>query len=305
MLSSLLAKFKPESAQLKTQNSVNLIKQTALQGEYQAALNLLRNNKHLPAANASQLQGAIYDLIGEIQLAKEHYKQAVVTDNTQPLWVKRAAGKPVYSMIHLPEWKMAYFPMPKCASSSIKSLLVKIESDQDLVFAHPCYENPYKSTQAYTELDLQKDYCFVVIRDPIERFLSYYQKNIIEEDSLVKESKNLGFDSGLNNKPNLNEFVEQLEHYIFAFDDVRHHTLPQYAYLADVLDNIQDYYVLHDLPKLHKKLNDWMGKPLLLSHLMESKKKIVADTQSLSRDMLNKLTLFYADDMALLKKVQT
>jgi tetratricopeptide (TPR) repeat protein len=239
---------------------------------------------------------------GETELAQSMFKTAIQVDPTQPLWVYYQVSMPAYDIIELPQLKLAYCPMPKCASSTIKSVFYKVETGETTINPHPHYNNPFFKTQQKTIQEYYEYFKFVVIRDPVKRFLSYYSKNILDSKSLESHYGGKSFAFGLDCVPDINFFVDHLEDYIYTFIDVRHHTLCQHAYLGDSLDAYDFVCRLEEFDKLVAKLNQVTGQALEFPQLMKSKESISNLFPALSLRSLEKLIDYYAKDYEVLSE---
>ncbi|MCL2933755.1 MAG: sulfotransferase family 2 domain-containing protein [Trichodesmium sp. MAG_R03] len=245
--------------------------------------------------------GAALTKLGKKDLARDFFKKAIELDSTQALWVYYGASRQGFDILDIEKYKIAYCPIPKCASSTIKSVFYKLETRQDTINPHIHYNNPFFRTQQKSLKDYKNYYKFVVVRDPIKRFLSYYSKNIIHSQSLANHYGGKSFAFGLDCIPNINFFIEHLEDYIYTFIDVRHHTLCQSAYISDSLEDYDLICKIEDLDKLVIHLNKIIGFKINLPNLMHSQKNISNIFPELSLRSLEKLIEFYQKDYKLLK----
>ena len=251
-----------------------------------------------PSANV-HLAAALVK-VGKQEEAKKYFQTAVEIDPKQPLWVYYGASLQSYDPIAIEKVKIAYFPMPKCASSTLKNVLYKFETGIDSVYPHQFYNNPFFQTN-FTSLDKYASYFkFAVVRDPISRFLSYYMKNIVSDKSLFKDNGDKRCLFCLDRMPEINYFIDRLEDYIYSFIDVRHHTLCQQAYLGKNLEVYDFVCRLEDLSVLKEKLSAVTNEEFHFPKLMKSSKKISDCFESLSFRSLKKLLSFYEDDYNLL-----
>ena len=223
-------------------------------------------------------------------------KKAIAINKKEPLWVYYIAREPksyfekIYDGVYLTA-------IPKNASTSLKTMVLeKLHNKTDLN-PHSVFGNPFFETNENELKFKEGDLKLLSTREPVERFLSYYNKNIIEESSLKEElnftSKEQEF--GLSLKPELDYFVKNLNKYCYAFNDVLHHILPQTAYFsnASVYDIIAELKNSNDLAlAISKKV----GVELAVPKKMVSKKKISnIELSPLIREVIE--TLYY-DDLA-------
>lgn len=244
---------------------------------------------------------SLYIKEGNIDSSQNLFNKAVELDKNQPLWVYYHASIPATDIMKVEKYKIAYTPMPKCASSTLKSIFYNLETEKNVINPHQFYNNPFLKTQNINIAAYQDYFKFVVIRDPIKRFLSYYNKNIITEKSLLKHYGNKRFVFGLDCLPDINFFIEHLEDYIYTFRDVHHHTLCQSAYVDSYLNHYDLVCKIENLNDLLARLSKICKKKLSSPNLMKSKKKVSNIFYSLSLKSLHKLIEYYAKDYALLQ----
>jgi len=149
-----------------------------------------------------------------------------------PLWTYHETQKLSYASYIAFNKKLGYTPIPKNGSSSLSKIYVKITQNIETINPHQYYDNPYFVTKKITDIDISET-TFCVVRDPIERLISYYLGNIIKRGSLEQISKSKAL-YGISTKPTISEFFENLDKYIYCYSDVHHHTLPQSAYIEPI-----------------------------------------------------------------------
>lgn len=232
--------------------------------------------------------------------ARRVYSELLERNPAQPLWLKYAAGLPAHDVIMLDRYGIAYCPMPKNASSSIKARINFLMRGTNDVYSHRFFTNVYETSQITDLPDLKACFSFTVIRDPVERLLSYYQKNIIEEGTLERELENSRAPQIIATRPPIEVFVDQLESYIFYFDDVHHHTLPQSAYVASVLPKLTRVYRISETDAVFEELSRRTGVDLTPTYLLKSAVSVKQLLPELSDSAQNKLKAFYSPDYELL-----
>lgn len=255
--------------------------------------------------------GALTELCGNAEEARQYYIKSVKLKNNAPLWIYHGAnidsGKRVFLYMEvLEDEKLLYLPMAKCASTTIKAMISSMRGGRQVINPHQYFDNPSVKTKKVAVDDYDGYYCFTVIRDPVARFLSYYKKNILEENTLrYRRDKSRPFKKyvfGLDTKPNINYFVDRYEDYQYFFHDVRHHTLPQSAYLGGGLDSFDGIYTLDTLNELEMDLSKKFGVDIKMPHFMKSSDSISKLYPSLSLKTLEKLIAIYEQDYALFKR---
>ena len=183
----------------------------------QTIVKLNNPRPHRTYERRMRLLGRILDHIGEKEEALNIFGELLKRNPAQPLWLKYAVNAPAHDVVLLDQFRIAYCPIPKNASSSIKSRLNFLMSGSNDVFSHRFFTNGYETSQTIDVPDLEHDFSFTIIRDPIGRLISYYQKNIIEEGSLVKELEMNRAQEIMPTRPSLEDFIERLGSYIFYF----------------------------------------------------------------------------------------
>lgn len=285
-------------------SKIELSKLLGCLGRTTEAISLLNEIKGQPNKRISiyKILGTLEELRGNVDAAKENYKLAINIDSAQPLWVYYGAKITRHDLVIDKSNKLLFAPIPKCASSSVKSFILKHTKNLDTINPHKFYENPFFNTRDIDHNQYNYYYKFTIIRDPIERFLSYYNKNIMQENSLVNNaSANNRYMFGLDTKPEINFLVENFHRYAFVFNDFRHHTLPQSAYLNELLDYLDDVFTLDDLNILNKKLSKKLGVvSQQMPQLMKSNKTIENLYPYISHKTLEKLFRLYEKDYNLL-----
>jgi hypothetical protein len=249
-----------------------------------------------------RLLGRILDHMGDKEEALTLFRGLLKRNPAQPLWLKYAVRAPAHDVVLLDQHHIAYCPIPKNASSSIKARLNFLSSGSNDVFSHRFFTNVYETSQTIDVPDLEHFFSFTVIRDPVERLLSYYQKNIIEEGSLVKELELNRAREIIPTRPTPEEFVEQLSSYIFYFDDVHHHTLAQSAYLKTTLRKLSRVYQIHETDSIFRELSNLTGVNLSPTYLLKSNTGTKELLLRLSDSAVDKLRVFYSQDYELLQR---
>ncbi|MCK8117564.1 sulfotransferase family protein [Pseudoalteromonas sp. 2CM37A] len=234
------------------------------------------------------------------EAAKIYASKAIKINSDEPLWVYYIARLPkvyfekLYNGVYLTS-------IPKNASTSLKSMMLAELHGKADVNPHSVFGNPFfKSNQLELEVG-EKDLKLISTREPLSRFVSYYNKNIKEEGSLFEELLFTKKEEmyGLPLKPTFDYFVENLNMYCYVFNDVLHHVLPQTAYFndLDIYDCVADLNDSHRLGELvSKRLG--LERSITPPRKMVSKKKVselpISDS---SRKVLSRL---FSDDINVL-----
>lgn len=194
-------------------------------------------------------------------------------------------------------YKFIYYPMPKNASTSLKSLIFKIEFKdvQERGRSHLAYASYlFDHFQIAPELE-DKYFHFFVYRDPIKRFISSYINRIWEKEDIKKTNQynnNLG--DPLPDYPDINDFIENLEDYILRYKSIFHHFIPQFCFLNKRVKNYYGYDVA-EIYLIEQKLEELCGKKLETPKRNVSVKKPDVNTDITAKN-LTKLYAFYQHD---------
>lgn len=198
--------------------------------------------------------------------------------------------------------KVAYFPVPKVACTSIKLMFYMIENEREFI---PSYRNGvlfhihnYYHTLPFGNVSqnrVRDHFRICVVRDPIRRFLSCYSNRVVfhrelREDWLSREA----IEAGAIPNPTLAEFVERLEIYRRHSASILHHTDPQTVFLGTDPSYYARIYQMSELENLRRDLSDRAMMSLSLPHEQSGGPKIAPD--SLSSNAREKIRKFYSTD---------
>ena len=207
---------------------------------------------------------------------------------------------------------LAYISAPKCACTSVKELIFRIENNcnfnklrdrrgaiQFQINGQRLYIHHFYPTIPYTDQPhqiLNKLHSFCVVRNPLDRLVSCYRNRVVRYGELKPEQiSHLEIDAPSD--PDLNEFVHYLDEYIKA-PQIKHHTLPLTHFLGTKPESyakIFNFKTIHQLPKfLQKKL----GYTKALRHLQTSLSERNTTTSSsfLSSTSIQEIKNRYSED---------
>lgn len=172
-----------------------------------------------------------------------------------------------------PSLGIAYFMVPKAASTSVKLALHEINEGTpwagEAEMIHPRYfpGNPFREEDfAATE----ETWRFTVVRDPVKRLLSAYGNRVhhyrdIIRDAAPRKRDRLSFPlrhPGLRLLPGPEHFFAHLPRYQRASYTIWHHTTPSSSFLGDDLGRFDAIYRVEDLPELEAELSRRAGRPV-------------------------------------------
>lgn len=182
-----------------------------------------------------------------------------------------------------PDHKIAYFPVPKVACTSLKLAMYGLAQGKvysDVEFGGKTIQQTYP-TQNFAGSDLSglEGYWKVaVVRDPVSRVISAYTNKIekwgrrmTKRMSDPKIRRAVKADAILPAPPSLIEFCLRLQHYRRHFKPIRHHTDSYATFLGPDLGYYDRVYRMEDLDVLCADLSARTGTVFALPHANPSK----------------------------------
>jgi len=228
---------------------------------------------------------------------------------------EKAAPKPVATLafeptgrepvegIYLSRWSIGYQPIPKAACTSIKELLFRAVTGAP--FSRELAEG---ANHVHRYFDLRTrdvsaaEFRFVVVRDPIKRFLSAFGNRVLHHKELSRayvEALNLVPPLELDSfvfDPDLAGFVDRFETYR-RIPTIDHHFRPISEFSAP-LRAFDKVYPFESLDQLVSDLHKRTGVPMSLPHSQRGGPKI--QPKDLSARVFDKLAELFAADYAML-----
>ncbi len=210
--------------------------------------------------------------------------------------------------IYLSGNSIGYRDIPKTACTSIKTALYKLETGKEFsaeevgMLVHRYYN--MKTTNIS-----DAEFKFIIIRDPIKRFLSSYSNRVKYHGQLSKKyleksgnGKLLLKKKTIPVKPSLSDFIRYLNEYL-TIPVIRKHTKPVAEWLDGPLEFFDEVYKIEELYKLEKDISDRTKKEFILPRLQTGGEKI--SVNELGVKELEFLIDFYKEDYILLKDFYT
>lgn len=200
--------------------------------------------------------------------------------------------------------KIAYFPIPKSACTTLKNILYYLEFQEDYPKKPESIHSFWRHKKEEINPDILNEYFkFVVIRDPIKRFLSCYRNRIFFHKDLA-QTKQINVEQfrglGLKKYPRLDFFVQHLEEYIMVSNKTEHHFSPQSQLLIDDLSFYDFVCPIEEMERLRRKLSEIADQELYFPHYQTGGPSITL--KNLTQESLSKLIEFYAEDYEILRK---
>ncbi|MRX52019.1 hypothetical protein GI374_16700 [Paracoccus sp. S-4012] len=202
----------------------------------------------------------------------------------------------------LRQHNIAYFPVPKTGCTSLKELFFEVENgwrfkpfrrngqQYHIHHAYPSVLFSEMRPQRFEGLDR-----FLIVRDPVARFLSAYSNRVVHHGELsVEYAGNSLMKEGLPYSPSLSEFVTNIAGYRKAVPVIEHHVRP----LVDFAGMNAEYYTrIYSISKIGdfaQMVCERTGTDVELRRLQTGGPKITVD--ALSPKELEVVREIYADD---------
>lgn len=166
---------------------------------------------------------------------------------------------------------LAYVPIRKVGTTSIRKAfraLARETGDFEATYDRPM--------SAYVRFRARDCRTFVVVRDPVERFLSAYANRIHHHDDISAGAvdRSIARMLGLPRRPDIEEFCDRFQLYCLSNDKLRRHFRLQKAYLGSDLDWFDHIYRLDETDRLAADLSEWSGQPVTFERLQTGGPKL-------------------------------
>lgn len=147
-------------------------------------------------------------------------------------------------------------------------------------------------------------YRYLVVRDPVKRFVSAYQNKVVNKRYLVqiaagqrgKRQQSLMLDQQLEMLPSLAQYVQNFEAYrcIVRIDS---HTRSIFELLEGLdLSFYSEVFPMEELSKFWQRLGDHLGSPLTSAHYQKSSGGMTKNLGRVDRDTFEKILSITAED---------
>lgn len=210
--------------------------------------------------------------------------------------------------IYLKRHDLIYIPIPKNASTTLKHAMHYLEhcekfdlskyQDYGYKSLHDFYNKKNNALTSVEALKKQNAFCFTVIRDPIERFLSCYGNRILKQRDLQKRRRILD-PFGISHKPDLNTFAINLTEYRRIHSGIRHHTKRQSNLLGGTLKYFDRVFPFEQMNSVKYMLKSFDNSLKLKNRKSDGPKFQLSDLKPAS---LQFLLEFYKKDYQLLNE---
>ena len=182
--------------------------------------------------------------------------------------------------VFLEQFGVAYFAIPKIASTSIKRALFEVETGEPYVRlkehkngVHSIYPTHHTTKADWKHAEPM--WKFAVFRDPVKRILSAYTNRVADHRDLRK-APNARWKSRLlriSLDPDMEEFVTYLPRYMMLSGVVRHHLEGYANFVGSDLSRLDAVYRQEELAPLETELAERIGRPVPLPRFQTSTAK--------------------------------
>ncbi len=208
--------------------------------------------------------------------------------------------------IYLARWGIGYQPIPKVACTSLKEAFFELIAGRKFDSA----DTTLGAAHVHRYFDLRKqdishaDWKFMVVRDPVKRFISGFANRVIHhkelsEDYVTRHAQALKLDlANFKFDPTMDEFIENFDAYR-KVPTIDHHFAPIADFTAP-LDSYDRVYSFEELPTLCDDLTQRIGQKFSIPHTQRGGPKLSAS--SLSKSSQRRLLELYAEDYKILDR---
>jgi hypothetical protein len=223
-------------------------------------------------------------------------------------------GLPAASAIVYRKKKIAYVPIPKNACTSLKIFFYELKNNVELKehFTKIHGRFDYWAIDFDRFAEDRKFFKFIVIRDPIERFVSAYNNRVKMYRELSKgwfttnypnpepflkafEERSLSFD------PAIGEFARRIEDYVELNHTIRHHFIPQHNFFHGRPEIFNKVYNIRQMSELASDIANRIGQPASFQNVQETKDlPNPARLSDLSAAELSHIQAYYQQDYRIL-----
>lgn len=194
---------------------------------------------------------------------------------------------------------VSYFPVPKCACTSIKHLFFDIENGEPyrghIVSGVRQHIHKVYPASAFKPAHARDNLCVAAIRDPVERLISCYTNRVLYHGELERIGPQF-IKRGAQKRPTLGHFVNHLSLYREASGSVRHHSEPMVHFLGHDASFYDHIFRIDQLEGLVALLEERTGRTLSLQHRQSGGPKM--SRADLNERQIERARAFYADDYA-------
>ncbi len=211
--------------------------------------------------------------------------------------------------IVLEKLSLGYKDIPKVACTSIKEAIYELQTGN--VFDRKEAGTHIHQYYAKKKKDLAGvDFKFIVLRDPIKRFLSGYSNRVTHHNELSFEylsnhkhsSAKILLDKGSILNPGIGQFIEFFDDY-YQTPSIHHHLRPVTEILDGDLEFFNKIYILENIRELEEDISNLSKKIFKLPKSQTGGKKY--SHKELNSQQMDYLIDFYKEDYKLMQDFYT
>ena len=204
------------------------------------------------------------------------------------------------------DYDFGYRQIPKIATTTTLSALreQRLSRSSNASSNHLLREPVHLWANAQSASLTDVKYRYLVVRDPVKRFVSAYQNKVVASRSLQKiaagqrgkDQQSVVLDQQLETCPSLAHYVENFQAYS-RIGVIRSHTRLLFELLEGLdLSFYSEVFPMEQLSKFWHRLGDHLGSPLTLEHRQKSGGGTNASLGRIDRDTFEKILSITAED---------
>ncbi len=207
------------------------------------------------------------------------------------------------------QFKIAYYPVPKTASTTMKYAFYMLEhgkafEKEKAPEQKAGIHSAYFGTRRFYEIDHSRYEAYsrvAIIRDPVRRILSAYNHRVVRLRELAENriDMELAASLGLVPNPTRDVFLRNLEKYRILSKSIKHHTDPFTHFLGHDMSYFTDVVKIGKLGELAAQIEALTGRKFEIGHQQKGSGKPLV--LKMGRGARNAILNYCAGDYALLK----
>lgn len=202
------------------------------------------------------------------------------------------------------EYKIIYFPIPKCASTSIKNFFCELTDDPKAKgkSVHKAYPSKSRKKVIKRWKPRYNDYYkFCVIRHPVDRILSCYTNRVLYHGNLYTDKNFRHNYPHANLYPTIEEFIKNIGLYRNN-RSILHHTRQLQFYLGKNPELYDDIFKMSQVtPLLIPKLETKFGKKIRSKKVQQKSVKKIRRSD-VAPELIRKIERMYAKEINIFNK---
>lgn len=197
--------------------------------------------------------------------------------------------------INIKKYNLAYIPIPKNCSTSIKNYLYEMlrgekfkrykKKNGKTFYIHNYWMAENKTNPNRESIFVKSDATksFVVIREPIKRYISSFANRVVNHGALGKQ-----------NNLTLNDFTNDFETYIKNTRELNHHMAPQSEWICDDLSAFDWVFTTNEIQKMNKIISVYTNTDIEIPRLQTGGPNL--NPADLSKKNFYRLIDYYYED---------